>query len=125
MGSHTYRYQRHLLFKRSFACRTEVFFYSSGLHPSFSLNGRLVVCLGEDYDTVLPKKRNAHVHSSDKLRKCLVQAELVLTAHPTEINRRTLLVKHQEVARKLEDLEQIDRTGGVQQAGRSVPTPFP
>lgn len=46
------------------------------------------------------------------------QAELVLTAHPTEINRRTLLVKHQEVARRLEDLEQIDRMGGSAKAGR-------
>lgn len=42
----------------------------------------------------------------------------MLTAHPTEINRRTLLVKHQEVARRLEDLEQIDRIGGPEIAGR-------
>lgn len=48
----------------------------------------------------------------------LLQAELVLTAHPTEINRRTLLVKHQEVARRLEELEKIDRMGGPQKAGR-------
>lgn len=47
-----------------------------------------------------------------------LKAELVLTAHPTEINRRTLLVKHQEVARRLEELEQIDRMGGPQKAGR-------
>lgn len=47
-----------------------------------------------------------------------VKAELVLTAHPTEINRRTLLVKHQEVARRLEELEQIDRMGGSKVAGR-------
>nr|AIT70056.1 phosphoenolpyruvate carboxylase [Scytosiphon lomentaria] len=49
---------------------------------------------------------------------CSQKAELVLTAHPTEINRRTLLVKHQEVARRLEDLEQIDRIGGPDVAGR-------
>lgn len=42
----------------------------------------------------------------------------MLTAHPTEINRRTLLVKHQEVARRLDDLEQIRRVGGVEVAGR-------
>ncbi|CAM9448933.1 unnamed protein product [Pylaiella littoralis] len=46
------------------------------------------------------------------------KAELVLTAHPTEINRRTLLVKHQEVARRLEELELIDRMGGAEVAGR-------
>lgn len=48
----------------------------------------------------------------------VLKAELVLTAHPTEINRRTLLVKHQEVARRLEELEQIDRMGGPEVAGR-------
>lgn len=42
----------------------------------------------------------------------------MLTAHPTEINRRTLLVKHQEVARRLEELELIDRMGGAEVAGR-------
>lgn len=46
------------------------------------------------------------------------KVELVLTAHPTEINRRTLLAKHQEVARRLEELEVIERTGGVAKAGR-------
>eukprot|EP00903_Cladosiphon_okamuranus_P012924 g12067.t1 len=49
---------------------------------------------------------------------CNQKAELVLTAHPTEINRRTLLVKHQEVARRLEDLERIARMGGSEVAGR-------
>ncbi|CAB1120385.1 unnamed protein product [Ectocarpus sp. CCAP 1310/34] len=49
---------------------------------------------------------------------CNQKAELVLTAHPTEVNRRTLLAKHQEVARRLEDLEQIDRIGGPEVAGR-------
>eukprot|EP00904_Undaria_pinnatifida_P002802 jgi/Undpi1/12522/HiC_scaffold_6.g02191.m1 len=50
-------------------------------------------------------------------------AELVLTAHPTEINRRTLLVKHQDVAKRLDHLEQIDRIGGAKVVRRIKPTP--
>ena len=34
-----------------------------------------------------------------------LQIELVLTAHPTEVNRRTLLQKHNEIARLLSDLD--------------------
>lgn len=42
----------------------------------------------------------------------------MLTAHPTEINRRTLLAKHQDVARRLEELEVIQRAGGPEKVGR-------
>ena len=36
------------------------------------------------------------------------QVELVLTAHPTEINRRTLLQKHNDIAKGLNDLDRDD-----------------
>ena len=44
-------------------------------------------------------KENLHQTVSD------LQIELVLTAHPTEVNRRTLLQKHNEIARLLSELD--------------------
>ena len=45
--------------------------------------------------------------SKEALHKTVsdLQIELVLTAHPTEVNRRTLLQKHNEIARLLSDLD--------------------
>ena len=45
--------------------------------------------------------------SKEELHKTIseLQIELVLTAHPTEVNRRTLLQKHNEIARLLSDLD--------------------
>ncbi|CAN0391297.1 unnamed protein product, partial [Discosporangium mesarthrocarpum] len=40
------------------------------------------------------------------------KVELVLTAHPTEINRRTLLAKHKEVSHRLEQLDMLEGQGG-------------
>lgn len=59
----------------------------------------------------IPSPPNPNPHTAK-------QVELVLTAHPTEINRRTLLAKHQDVARRLDDLEAIERAGGPDKAGR-------
>nr|AIT70053.1 phosphoenolpyruvate carboxylase [Sargassum henslowianum]AIT70055.1 phosphoenolpyruvate carboxylase [Sargassum vachellianum] len=63
-------------------------------------------------------KRN--IATPDEIIKALgsQKAELVLTAHPTEINRRTLLAKHRDVAKRLEVLEQIDLAGGAEVTGR-------
>ncbi|MEZ4267134.1 MAG: phosphoenolpyruvate carboxylase [Myxococcota bacterium] len=41
---------------------------------------------------------------------CDTRIELVLTAHPTEVNRRTLLQKHNHVAALLSEADQPDRT---------------
>ena len=38
-----------------------------------------------------------------------LQIELVLTTHPTEVNRRTLLQKHNEIARLLSELDYATR----------------
>jgi phosphoenolpyruvate carboxylase len=42
---------------------------------------------------------------------CTLQIELVLTAHPTEISRRTLVQKHNRIAATLEQLDRPDLTG--------------
>jgi phosphoenolpyruvate carboxylase len=41
---------------------------------------------------------------------CDIRIELVLTAHPTEVNRRTLLQKHNHLATLLGDADRTDRT---------------
>lgn len=47
---------------------------------------------------------------------CDIHIDLVLTAHPTEVNRRTLLQKHHRVAALLDEADQGDRTPGERRA---------
>jgi len=39
---------------------------------------------------------------------CNQSVEIVLTAHPTEVNRRTMLQKHQRISEALEGLDRVD-----------------
>lgn len=41
---------------------------------------------------------------------CKQSVEIVLTAHPTEVNRRTMLQKHERISRALEGLDRADLT---------------
>ena len=41
---------------------------------------------------------------------CSQSVEIVLTAHPTEVNRRTMLAKHQRVKEILESFDRIDHS---------------
>jgi phosphoenolpyruvate carboxylase len=50
---------------------------------------------------------------SKEIMKALTEmkVELVLTAHPTEVNRRTILKKHKEIRQILDQLDHSDLTG--------------
>ncbi len=60
---------------------------------------------------LLPRLRESGV-SSDELYKTIasMSVELVLTAHPTEVSRRTLLRKHHDIAYILKRLDSNDLT---------------
>lgn len=57
-------------------------------------------------------ERLAHHADPDQLHKavCDMQVGLVLTAHPTEVTRRTLLQKHNRIASLLDDQDRVDLT---------------
>ncbi|QIL90423.1 phosphoenolpyruvate carboxylase [Microbulbifer harenosus] len=60
---------------------------------------------------VLAELKSANV-SQDKIRKTLseLSVELVLTAHPTEVTRRTLIRKYDQIANLLTELDRPDTT---------------
>ena len=49
------------------------------------------------------------------MRRCALQIELVLTAHPTEVARRTLVQKYNRTARALARRDRPDLTPPEQQ----------
>jgi phosphoenolpyruvate carboxylase len=71
---------------------------SRGMDPVFSASQTLVAVLKELESAGVPAEA-----ISGAVQK--LQMQLVLTAHPTEITRRTLIHKHREVSRCLSQLE--------------------
>eukprot|EP00547_Thalassionema_nitzschioides_P006430 CAMPEP_0194200640 /NCGR_PEP_ID=MMETSP0156-20130528/1153_1 /TAXON_ID=33649 /ORGANISM="Thalassionema nitzschioides, Strain L26-B" /LENGTH=914 /DNA_ID=CAMNT_0038925657 /DNA_START=280 /DNA_END=3024 /DNA_ORIENTATION=+ len=64
---------------------------------------------------VLPQLLNGGDMSAEQIYEtlCTQQVELVLTAHPTEVNRRTLLDKHRRIQQLLTEADDLRSKGAV------------